>query len=146
MPVGTLPLSLRDYTVSTTQDLVRGCEIITTHYDDGEVHTVTRGMLHGPWPPTVYRVLTYDGEDECLPCIKEKRVNVETNGLKYWEDHPWYTYKPKQLVIGHNDWVADKESLRPQLIKALRTWHAKLTSYLADAEESLVDAIFNKPL
>lgn len=147
MPVDTLYRALRKCGISITQDLVRGCEIITTRYDDGTVHTSTRGLLHGPWPPPVYRLSLYsEGEDCCLPTITSEKWHTHT---KWFEIHPWIVKHRVEdsmvLVINRNGWVADKESLRPQLQRALRTWHTKLTAYLADAEEALADAMF-KPL
>ena len=152
MSVATSFRSLRSCMISTTQDLVRGCEIITTRYDDGEVHTVTRGLLHGPWPPIVYRVRSTSECEDCLPYIEKEQWSAHSI---YGEFHPWYITPTCQyyagdpahlgLIVNRQGWVADKESLRPQLQRAIRTWHSKLTSYLADAEEALVDALF-KPL
>lgn len=146
MSVATSLRSLRSCMTITTQDLVRGCEIITTRYDDGEVFIVTRRLLHGPFPPKVYRVVTYSEGEDCLPYIAEERWCLRYNGI---EEHPWLDYSWKsrtsELILNNNNWGSDKESLRPQLIKALRTWHTKLTAELAAAEEALVDALF-KPL
>lgn len=146
MPIGT---SFRPYCssmITIAQNLEIGCEIITTHYDNGDVHIVTRGLLHGPWLPTVYQVQTYDGSHHCLPFINEEKWR---NTDSYGECHPWLERRGANytlsLVVNRVGWVADKESLRPQLQRALRTWHNKLTADLADAEEALVEALF-KPL
>ena len=142
----------RSCMVCTVQDLERGCESITTHYDDGEVRTITRGLLHGPWPPTVYRVRYNSEGEECLPYIEQEKWSEHNT---YGEFHPWYITPGRQyyagdpahlsLIVNRQGWVTAKKSLRPQLQRALRTWHTKLTADLADAEEALVDALF-KPL
>ena len=147
MSVGTSLRKYRPYTVTITQNLELGQEIITTQYDDGEVHTVTRGLLHGPNPPKVYRIRSWSEGTECLPYIEDDRWKLH---YTYGEVHPWIErIKPDfhlQLVVNQHGWVADKESLRPELIKALRVWHTKLTEDLADAESALTAAIFNKPI
>jgi hypothetical protein len=148
MPAGTPSRKYRAYTVTVTQNLELGQEIITTRYEDGEVHTVTRGLLHGPWPPKVYKIITYDGSHECLPSIAEAtwRSSGTFGELHPWIIHSHYPSYVEKLRVNECGWIADKESLRPALIKALRVWHTKLTQDLADAEDALAAAIFNKPI